>query len=55
MTSWRELKVPVIPATHLLEDHIISQIIAIGGGIADKTEDHIERSHQTGKRLETKC
>ena len=55
MTSWRELKVPVIPATHLLEDHIISQIIAIGGGIADKTEDHIERSYQAGKRLETKC
>ena len=24
---------------------------SIEGGIADKTEDHIERSHQVGKRL----
>ena len=24
----------------------------VDGGIADKTEDHIERSHQVGKRFE---
>ena len=48
----RELKLSVIPSTHLLEDHILNQMISIEGGIADKTEDHIERSHQVGKRLE---
>ena len=48
----RELKLSVIPFTHLLEDHILNQMISIERGIADKTEDHIERSHQVGKRLE---
>ena len=28
---------------------------SIEGGIADKTEDYIERIHQVGKRLERKC
>ena len=49
---WRELKIPVTPPAHLLEDHILNQMITIKGGIADKTEDHIERSHQVGKRFD---
>ena len=27
-------------------------MITIKGGIADKTEDHLERSHQVGRRYE---
>ena len=41
----RELKLLVIPSTHLLEDHIISQMISVDGGITDKVEYHIGRSH----------
>ena len=52
MLLWRELKLPVTPSAHLLEDHIPTQMNSIDGGIADKTDDHIERSHQVGKRLE---
>ena len=48
MILWRELKLPVTPSTHLLEDHFLTQMGSIDGGIADKTEDHIERSHQVG-------
>ena len=44
MCLWKELKLP-------LEDHILKIMILIDGGIADKTEDHIERIHQVGKRL----
>ena len=35
-----------------MEDHILTQMNSIDGGIADKTEDHIERSHQVGKHFE---
>ena len=49
---WRELKLTVISSAHLLEDRILTQMSSIEGGIADKTEDHIELSHQIGKRLE---
>ena len=35
-----------------MEDHILNQMISIEGGIADKTEEHIERNHQCGKCLE---
>ena len=49
---WRELKLLVTPSAYLLEDHILTQINSIDGGIADKTEDHIERSHQVSKRFE---
>ena len=52
MILWRELKLPVTLSVHLLEDHILNQMITIKGGIADKTEDHIERSHQVGKRFD---
>ena len=49
---WRELKLPVTPSAHLLEDHILNQMSSIEGGIADKTKDCVERSHQVGKGLE---
>ena len=55
MILWRELKIPVTPSSHLLEDHILKQMITIKGDIADKTEDHIERSQQVGKRYERRC
>ena len=44
MCLWKELKLP-------LEDHILKIMILRDGGIADKTEDHTERSHQVGKHL----
>ena len=40
MTLWRKLKLPVIPSTHLLEDHVISYMIALNCGISNKTVDH---------------
>ena len=49
---WREFKIPGTSSAHLLEVHILKQMITIKGGIVDKTEDHIERSHQVGKRFE---
>ena len=49
---WRELKIPVTPSTHLFEDHIVYQMENIVGGLADKSEDHIERAHQDGERSE---
>ena len=51
MILWRELKIPVIPSAHLLEDHILKQMITIKGGVSGKTKDHIERRHQVGKRF----
>ena len=32
---WKELKLPVTPSAHLLEDHILVQMNYIDGGIAD--------------------
>ena len=52
MFLWRELKLTVTSSAHSLEDHILTQMSSIEGDIADKTEDHIEFSHQIGKRLE---
>ena len=49
---WRELKIPVASSVHLLEDHIFNQMITIKGGISDKSEDHIDRSHKVGKRFD---
>ena len=49
---WRELKLQVTPSDYLLEDHILNQMSSVEGGIANNTEDHIEKSHQVGKRLE---
>ena len=48
----RELKWPITPSVRLLENHIMNHMISIQCGIADKTEDHIEKSHQIGKRFE---
>ena len=47
---WRKLKIPEIPSAHLFEVHIVYQMKNIVGGLADKSEDHIERAHQDGKR-----
>ena len=52
MLLWRKLKIPVIPSTHLFEDHIVYQMEKNVGRLADKSEDHIERDHQDGKRSE---
>ena len=52
MLLWKELKLPVTPSAHLFEDHIVFQMENIVGGLADKSEDHIERTHQDGKRSE---
>ena len=46
MSLWRKLKIPVTPSAHLFEDHIVYQMENIVGGLADKSEDHIERAHQ---------
>ena len=50
---WRESKLPVTPSAHLFEDHIVYQMENIVGGLADKSEDHIQRAHQDGKRSES--
>ena len=52
MLLWEELKVPVTPSADLVEDHIIYQMENIVSGLANKSEVHIERSHQDGKRSE---
>ena len=52
---WRDLKLLVTPSSHLSKDYIVNQMSSIVGGISNKIEDHIERSHQVGKRLERKC
>ena len=49
---WRELKLPVSPSAHLFEGHIVYQMENVVGGLADKSEDHIERTRQDGKRSE---
>ena len=46
------MKVPVTLFDILLEDHIVSQMISLDGGITNKIEDHIEKSYQVGKQLE---
>ena len=52
MLLWRKLKLPVTPSALLFEDHIVYQMENIVGGLADKSEDHIERAPQDGKRSE---
>ena len=49
---WRELELPVTLSAHLFEDHIVYQMENIVSGLANKSEIHIERSHQDGKRSE---
>ena len=36
----------------MFEDHIVYQMKNIVGGLADKSEDHNNRSYQEGKRSE---
>ena len=52
MALWRELKLLVTSSTHLFEDRIVSQIITLDGGIADKIVDRIGIIRQLGKRFE---
>ena len=49
---WRELKIHVTHSAHLFEDYIVYQMENIVGGLADKSEDHIERAHEDCKRSE---
>ena len=51
---WRKLKIPVTPSSHSFEDHIVYQMGNAVGGLADKSEDHIKRTHQDCKRSEKK-
>ena len=43
---WRKLKIPVTPSAHLFEDHIVYQVKKFDRGLADKSEDHIERAYK---------
>ena len=49
MLLWRKFKMPITPFAHLFEDYIVYQMKNIVGGLADKSEDHIESAHQDGK------
>ena len=49
---WRKLKLHITPSTRLFESHIVYQMKKIVGDLADKSEDHIERDNQDGKRSE---
>ena len=40
------------PSDHLSDDHIVHQMKHIGGELANKSEDRIERDHQDGKYSE---
>ena len=48
------MKIFVTLSANLFEDHIVYRMKNIVGGLADKSEDHIERAHQDGKRSERK-
>ena len=52
MLLWRELKLPVTSSAPLFEDHIVYQMENIVGGLADKSENNIEKALQDGKRSE---
>ena len=52
MLIWRELILPFVLSSHLLEDHIVHQIKNYVFSSSDKSEDHIEIQHQDGKRSE---
>ena len=46
------MKLPEIPSAHLFENHIVYQMENVVGGLANKSKDHIEGSHQDGKLSE---
>ena len=48
------MKIPVTPSIYVFEDHIVYQMKNIDGDLINKSEDHIERAHQDGKRSEKK-
>ena len=48
---WRGLNISETPKAHILFKHTVLQY-ELFGGIADKVEDFVEKSHQVGKRLE---
>ena len=48
---WRQLDLNITPKMHILTYHTIEQVRRFGG-IADKVEDFIEKSHQIGKMLD---
>ena len=50
-TLWRNLELSITPKAHILFEHAVPQFEALGG-IADKVEDFVEKSHQEGKRLD---
>ena len=50
-SMWHELDLSVTPKMHILITHTIAQVICFGG-IADKVEDFVEKSHQVGKKMD---
>jgi len=48
---WLKLGFSITPKAHILFEHVCDQQREYGG-LADKCEDWIEQSHQTGMRLE---
>jgi len=44
------LGLSITPKVHLMHKHVQWQMENIDGGLGDKMEDGIEKSHQTGKR-----
>ena len=49
---WRDNKyLSITPKAHILFSHALAQYKCFGG-VADKVEDFVEKSHQQGKRLQ---
>ena len=48
---WEQIDMNKTPKAHILFNHTIDQVRRFGG-IADMAEDFVEKSHQTGKRLD---
>ena len=48
---WLKMGFSITPKAHILFNHVCAQQ-RLYGGLADKCEDWIEQSHQTGMRLE---
>ena len=48
----RQFNLLVTPSVHLCQYHIIHQMKKNVSELAHKSEDHIERNHQDGKRRE---
>ena len=55
MLLWRKLKIPATPSPHLFENNIVYQMKNIDGGLANRSDDHVERAHKDSKRSERKC